>query len=485
MKQTNTTTVDRREYLKVFIVFFILFAILLKTEPMGWNDGSRMAQIQSLVEYGSFSIDNSVFSTGDKYFFNNHFYSDKPPILALYASPFYFVLHLFGFSFENNAKLTYYLVTLLSIGCLSILGLVVFRKIIRDFFYASNEWANITTFIVGAGTLVLPYSLVFNNHLPSGVLVLLGFFFLLNFRRNSRLKNALYSGLFTSLAGSIDINCFLFIPFILIPIFRKSMKAGLVSILSCLPVIALYLFLNLYTSGSLMPPAMNAPLWNYPGSVFSQENLSGLAHHNSISDVLFYAFHMVLGNRGLISHTPILLVSIVGIFALYRQKNSKFQYKTEYSYMLLATLLYVGIYIFRTTNYSGWAFGIRWFASLMFILCLPIASLESAVKSSKTTRTLFLGIACLSIFVALIGAYFPLSPTGSELQERLSPTITIFANIQLMISDCIAPPPTKSPIIGIVKTVRLVLVGFVVYFLLYRFTKDLGARRISNSKQNS
>jgi len=30
------------------------------------------------------------------------------------------------------------------------------------------------TFITGTGTLILPYSLVFNNHIPSGVLMIIG-----------------------------------------------------------------------------------------------------------------------------------------------------------------------------------------------------------------------------------------------------------------------------------------------------------------------
>ena len=418
MKQNNTITINRGEYLKIFIIFFILFAILTKTNVIGWNDASRMAQIQSLVEYGSFIIDKSTFAwTGDKYFFNNHFYSDKPPILALYASPFYFALKQLGLSFEKNAERTYYLLTLLSIGFLSALGLMVFSKILREFLNISKEWANVITLVTGAGTLVLPYSLVFNNHVPSGVLMLLGYYYLLNIRRDRKLINAAYSGFFFSLAGSIDISCFLFIPCILIPFFKKSVKTGLIFGISCIPVIALYLFLNLYTSGSLLPPAMNAPLWNYPGSAFGQENMDGLVGHKNVLDVLFYAFHMLLGNRGLISHTPILLFSMLGIFITYK-KNWGFKYKTEYGCILLASLLYIAIYILRSTNYSGWAFGIRWFAPLMLILCLPIAFLENEIRSSRALRFLFIGIACLSIFISIVGSYCPWTPlVGSELQE--------------------------------------------------------------------
>ena len=82
------TTVSTRwnKSLTIFFLFFLLFALLTAVRSSSWNDSSRLAQIQSLVDHGSLIIDDSVFSyTGDKYFFNQHFYSDKPPILAIYA----------------------------------------------------------------------------------------------------------------------------------------------------------------------------------------------------------------------------------------------------------------------------------------------------------------------------------------------------------------------------------------------------------------
>jgi hypothetical protein len=473
MKQHNTITAKRGEYLKLFIIFFILFAIWTKPALTSWNDESRMAQIQSIVKHGSLIIDKSSFSeTGDKYFFNNHFYSDKPPLLAFYALPFYWILRQIGISFEKNFGLTYYLLTLLSIGALSAFGLIVFRKIIIDFFHVSNEWADITTFITGVGTLVFPYSLIFNNHVPSGVLILLGFYFFLDFKKNSMVKNAVFSGLFFSLAGSIDISCFIFIPFILVPILKKSKIAGLIFGMSCVPAIGLYLFFNFSTSGSLLPPAMNASLWNYPGSFFGQESLSGLAKHNNVLDVLCYSLHMLIGNRGLISHTPILLFSILGIFIIYR-KNSQFQLKLEYSSLLFASLLFIAIYIFRSTNYSGFAFGVRWFASLMFILCLPIACLESSIRSSRTKQAVFLGIACLSIFISLVGAYAPISPLVVADMEERSPANTMLVNFKFIIHDFSNVVFMKCSMREIVKISRLVISGCILYFLLYGFMKNL------------
>ena len=283
-----------------------------------------------------------------------------------------------------------------------------------------------------------------------------------------------YSGFLFSCAGTIDIGCFLFIPFILIYFLKKSVRAGLIFTISCTPMIILYLFLNLYTSGSLTPPAMNATLWDYPESAFNVESLSGLATHNNVFQFLLYTFHMLLGNRGLISHNPILLFSIISLLII-SNKKLRFLYKDEYIYILLISLLYIGIYIFRTTNYSGSAFGVRWFASLMLIWCLPIAYLEGKFRKSKITKFIFIGIMYLSIFISIIGTHNPFSFLTGEtsMQEYLSPTNTIFANIKLLITDLFSTASIEKKLFSLFLDTRTILGAIIIYFLFFRFIKRI------------
>src|ERR1035441_8650027 len=65
--------------------------------PMSWNDESRMATIQSIVESHTLIIEHTDFaSTGDKVFVDGHFYSDKPPMPAFLAPAIYFPLYTLG-----------------------------------------------------------------------------------------------------------------------------------------------------------------------------------------------------------------------------------------------------------------------------------------------------------------------------------------------------------------------------------------------------
>lgn len=452
---------SRAKQLTIFIMFFILFALFTKNEMYSWNDASRMATIQSLVEHSSFIIDKSVFNgTGDKYYYENHFYSDKPPLLSLYGALYYFILkNVFNVSFANHYHLACYLVTLLTIGILTCIGLVYFYKILVEIFRIDQNWADLTTLTVGTGTLVLPYAIVLNNHIVSGVLLLLSFYYLLKFENSedNKIFNVALSGLLVSVAGCVDLNCFVFIPFAFVFfLLTKSLKSGLVFLLSCVPLIILFLWLNLYTSGSIIPPAMNQVLWDYPGSSFNQENLSGLATHKGILGILIYTFHMILGNRGLISHTPILLFSIFAIIVIFR--NNYFRYKKEYLYVLTASLAFILIYIFKTVNYSGYAFGIRWFASVMLILCLPIAHIKSEIKGSRKLKILFITVLFFSVLFSLVGTYNPFTPDElSDSQRYFNPPNTLLISIKLIATQS----STKYKAI-------LLLSACIIYFLFYK-----------------
>src|SRR5438270_12895490 len=59
----------------------------LSTRPYAgsWNDGSRLAAVESLVDYHTWAIDDSIFAgTRVKMWIDGHFYSDKSPVPTLW-----------------------------------------------------------------------------------------------------------------------------------------------------------------------------------------------------------------------------------------------------------------------------------------------------------------------------------------------------------------------------------------------------------------
>jgi hypothetical protein len=125
---------------------------------------------------------------------------------------------------------------------------------------------------------------------------------------------------------------------------------------------------------------------------------------------LTYTYHALIGKRGLLSHTPILIFSILGISFFFRERKVE-RFFAEYLLILAACAAYVLLTILRTNNYSGNAFGIRWFAALMLLLMLSLAFLEESIRANKTLRYAFWLVSALSIAIAVVGSYRPFLPS--------------------------------------------------------------------------
>ncbi|MGA2190987.1 MAG: hypothetical protein ABSH33_20915, partial [Steroidobacteraceae bacterium] len=123
--------------------------------PMTWNDESRMASIQSLVETKSFVIDRTDFvSTGDKVFIGGHFYSDKPPMPALLGALVYGPLHLLGLRLREGTTVAYFLVTLLTVGVAWLFGTLAFFHSLA-FTDMAAERRLLPSIVLGLGTIYL------------------------------------------------------------------------------------------------------------------------------------------------------------------------------------------------------------------------------------------------------------------------------------------------------------------------------------------
>ena len=98
--------------------------------PGGWNDGSRFATVECLVDHGTWAIDESVFCTPgpygdgvapagtlDKLFIDGHFYSDKSPVPGLLmAGPYWLWRHCGGPAAAERPDVFCRFLTLLTAG---------------------------------------------------------------------------------------------------------------------------------------------------------------------------------------------------------------------------------------------------------------------------------------------------------------------------------------------------------------------------------
>ncbi len=380
------------------MLFFALAALLTKHGPVSWNDASRFATIDSLVERHSFSLDGSAIQTGDKYRFSGKFYSDKPPVLAIMGAGVALGLKvLSGITLERDLKWGYYLVTLLVVGIAYAGGLAVLYQTLLSM-AVTARWSACVVVVAGVGTLLLPYATIFNNHVVSGTLVAVGF----AVARRPAARTISYAGAgFTlALAASMDIAFTVFLvlaPILFVPTFKRALPAF---IAAAAPIVAMSLAFNVLLSGSLIPPAMNAPLWNYPGSAFDQNNLSGLSVHRSFHQIAVYAVNMLFLNHGVFSYMPILLLSAYGLVVGFRKAPT---HRGALVYIAACCSLYVASYIFTSDNYSGWTYGIRWYAGIVYLAVVPLGLIADEIARSLPLRLAFLAATAASVTVATVG----------------------------------------------------------------------------------
>ena len=173
----------------------IAIAILLFYTPIASvNPASRLALIESLLSRGTPDTEGSrFFNRLDMVYEDGHFYSDKPPLLALYSTaviaPFYGPL-----SFDGGpaGRFLYWLVVASASG-LALLILVLATRSLYGLDGGTVPWTWLAVGIV-AGTCVLPFARTYNDHIMEAAVLLVAFVLLRGGARSRALRRPLAVG---------------------------------------------------------------------------------------------------------------------------------------------------------------------------------------------------------------------------------------------------------------------------------------------------
>ena len=300
---------------KFFLALALVGVVTILPRVQGWNDASRMAMIQSLVDYHSLAIDHSTFAdTGDKVFVNGHFYSDKMALPALIGAIVYLPLARLGIKLDAGWNLAYYLITLFTVKAFWLVGLIAFYRAL-GFTGLTDKKRLWLTLALGVGSLYFTWSATFNNHSLTASWLAIGFYFLLKAKYGDRIRQDLFvSGLFFALAGSSEIPSIAFYAgFLLYILADRRLRAGVLFFLFPLPLAVVpVLAVNYAISGSVIPMLIIKSYYMYPGSPWARpgaEILSGTAI-NQGAFLVSYGFHSLLGSRGFILYNPMLFIAI-------------------------------------------------------------------------------------------------------------------------------------------------------------------------------
>ncbi|MGI9525396.1 MAG: hypothetical protein ACR2PG_27520 [Hyphomicrobiaceae bacterium] len=404
---------------------------VIEAGPGGWNDNSRLATVQALVEQGTFKIDRTYFFywTHDKVLVNGNYYSDKPPLPSLLAAVVYYPLYIAGFRLTPSDSLAHVIIVALTVKLSLLAGLICFYQSLRHSSLTAEKRL-ILTAALAVSTLILPWSTVLNNHILSAAFLMIAFYFYLESRANpSRLSNLIFSGTFFGLSGLSDVPTSIFIALFATLIFinRRSLKDTMFFLCAPLVLYIIYLTFNFSVSNSIWPPQINENFFDYPGSPWisnhaspSPESSSGI-ETKSIKSSVDTGVRYLVGQNGFVLYNPILLIAAPCLIWTILAKHPLWR---EASAISTGTAIIILYYSITTTNAGGGSYSIRWFVPLLPLLVFFLFGYLQEL--TKHRLRVLSAVMLISFAIACIGAVQPWT------KKHIFGSTSIVANMKVL-----------------------------------------------------
>lgn len=384
------------------------------------NDASRWAAIESLVDYGTASIERSRFAANvDRIRIGEREYSNKPPVLSLAGAAIYAVLQTtFGWSLAGaGAANVLYWVTLLLVGVPSAWLVARFFAELSRFPELDGRWRWLLAGALGAGTLLFTFSTTLNNHTIAAALLFAAFIAAID-------GKGFTSGLAVGLAAAVDLLPGLgFAPVFGWLLWRGGPRGAagrFAAGLGCCLVVAGGA--NLGTHGSPLPAKLVA------GAVDLSAQAGPAAAGVVLPQNLLYPLEILFGSHGLFTVSPVLIFGAWGLFSACRRAapGSRPGPAGDLSaWRLLAAgiALQVAGHAALAGSFGGWSYGYRYLLPIqpLLLFCAPW------ILGRLRRRVLFAVLLPVSVLFAALGAYHPWPP-GFEQESSGHPVAKLVVN---------------------------------------------------------
>ena len=385
---------------KLALIIVLVSLVTINPQINGWNEASRMALTQSLVENHSFSIEKSTFiETGDKVFIDGHFYSDKPPLPAMLAAVVYWPLYQLGIKLDYGWNLAYYLILLFTVKLLWVGGVLSFYKTL-NYFSRDKSLRLWYALIFAFSSLGLTWSATFSSAGMATSVLSIGLMFYFIFAKKGGNSNALLSGLFFGLATAFDAVMGIFFLCFAVLIFLKDRRSILPFLLGVSLPLGVHLTINYSFARTFLPVQFHPQYFLYEGSVWHQ----GM-HMSSIPAALSYGFWSLFGVRGFLWYNPLLFLLIP---ALIRRMKQGVDNNRESRAIGVAVLMLFIVYALFTQNYGGWGYSIRYLVSVLPFFYIYLGDIHGRLQT-QSQRRLFQSLVALSTLLAIVGLINPWS----------------------------------------------------------------------------
>jgi hypothetical protein len=395
------------------------------------DEALRLATIRALVEHRSLHLPAGYKGEPGTIQRPHGVYSAQPPMMSLLLSVPAWAMTRMGLSFEENELLIAYLLTLLGVTLpVAATAGLIYRM--ARLFELRRPLRALLGLAVVLGSGLISYAVVLNPHAPAAVLVMASAACLIHVaamhRDDRRAGWFALAGACSALASTIDpaaavlmLLLICVIPAMRIPLGRR-LAGVMLYVIGAVPVIAMHAAWNIPVAGGILPPAPTpvpqiaakvVPVASpAPFDFGDDEAPPSPGIWQAIGSNVRWLVHATIGDHGLYSHFPVMLMGIFGI-GVVMHRNWPSATKTLAAAAGVGALIIFGLHWGAQSDFSSAMFANRFF--LVFsplLLFWAGAWLRRGHKLSS-----WLGAAVLAVFsiaVGLIGATNPTPPQGFD-----------------------------------------------------------------------
>ncbi len=376
----------RRE---ILLVTLLLFCYGFFQQQPAWNEYSRYDLVRALVDHGTTRIDEYQDNTGDKAYYQGHWYSDKAPGTALLGAPIYVLetatAHLAGHQTLHDITAIQGLAFVESGVATAVLVLLLIRFLGP---LVGEGWALVVGLGYALGSIAFPFATMFFGHAASTAALFASFSVLRRWRSSRGRWEPFVAGLLAGLAVLIEIPTLIGVAVLGLYALWIGRRGALAFVLGGLPLAAVFAVYNWVSFGS----PINLGYMNLlPGSFASgmSEGILGVGWPR-----LETAGDLLLGPRGLLRLTPWFLAALAGLVAL-RDRRVRAEVVVCATIALLFVVYNAGYYL----PFGGWTPGPR------FLLpALPFAAVLVGLVPARLRlfTALLVAASVAAMFVATV-----------------------------------------------------------------------------------
>lgn len=386
--------------LVVFLGTFFLGGILSHPFAGSWNDGSRLASVESLAERNTWAMDDSMFvfpngprpgmpnpydpnsdvlakrGTLDLMQIDGHFYSDKSPLPTFGMACLWKMFRLFGAP-EAQLDPRFFCRTMNLAGGAFPLALGTVAIWILSLRLGGDSNQSFWIFVGGTVSgLPLAYSGFVNNHILVWAECAWLFVFLDGLSRtdfHANFAHLLMAGLCLGMAYATDsgIGPALFVAVGVWTIWNPGafwqpgiwIQRSVGLALGAAPLVLAHHYLGFQIAGTWGPINANPAFFQWPGCPFTPENLTGGFKHPNVGKFLLYTGDMLFGKKGFLFHTG---VGLLGVLVLLRMVAIPSKNMPKGMGVISGVAFAVGVLVYAlgSNNQSGLCRSVRWFVPL-------------------------------------------------------------------------------------------------------------------------